>query len=488
MVTLVADAAVAGVGAAPGRPLRVVDPACGDGRFLVAVVRRLRAAGVAVVAVGVDIDADAVDATARSLDEAGVDAGTGGTHHLICADALELDWSSLGSFDIVIGNPPFLSQMATSTSRGGASDRGGGPYADAAAEFVALAGEIVDPNGGRVAMVLPQSLLSARDAGPIRATFDERASLVWSWWTGERVFDANVYTCALMFEFGTPSPNPDAWSRVITDRQGVPDVPVTLAVDGVLGDRCRLNANFRDEYYGMVPAVGDHAGGPLLITSGLIDPGHCWWGERPITFAKQRFERPRLDLACLDAKMARWAADRLVPKVLIANQTKIIEAIVDADGSMLPGVPVVAAYPHAAVGPVAGAVVGSVDRAAVGGGGGGGGGVVADDVETLAWQIAAVLTSPVASAWAWHRNAGTGLSADAIRIGPVMLAALPWPAGDLALAVEALRRRDVRACAAAVHAAYGIADSTALDAWWTAALRRIEARRPTDVTAAPTGR
>ena len=114
--------------------------------------------------------------------------------------------------------------------------------------------------------------------------------------------------------------------------------------------------------------------------------------------------------------------------------------------------------------------------------------MVADDVETLAWQIAAVLTTAVASAWAWHRNAGTGLSADAIRIGPVMLAALPWPAGNLELAVEALQQRDVRACAVAVHAAYGIADATALDAWWTAALRRIEARRPTDVTAAPTGR
>jgi len=216
-----------------------------------------------------------------------------------------------------------------------------------------------------------------------------------------------------------------------------------------------MNANFRDEYYGMVPAVGDHPSGPKLITSGLIDPGRCWWGDRPITFAKRPFHRPRIDVGLLDARMFRWANDRLVPKVLIANQTKILEAVADADGSMLPGVPVVAAYPNAP-----------------------------DELASLelAWKIAAVLTSPLASAWAWHRSAGTGLSADAIRVGPVVLAELPWPAGDLDDAVAALQSSDVRCCAAEVHAAFAVGDDDALNSWWEAALIRIEARQPTNVT------
>ena len=107
---------------------------------------------------------------------------------------------------MVIGNPPFLSQMASATTRGGTSSRSGGPYADAAVEFLALAGEVVDPHGGRVALVLPQSILAARDAHRVRTSFDARAEMFWSWWTGERAFDAQVHTCALAFEFGAPTP------------------------------------------------------------------------------------------------------------------------------------------------------------------------------------------------------------------------------------------------------------------------------------------
>ncbi len=421
-----------------------------------AVAERLAATDASVEAVGVDIDADAVEATRLALGAAGI------THRVVRADALELDWSDLGVFDLVIGNPPFLSQMAAATTRGGSSSRGGGPYADAAVEFLALAAEVVDPVAGRVAYVLPQSLLSARDAGSTRARFDRQASLTWSWWTGERVFDAQVLTCALLFEFGTPSPTPGEWSRVITDRRGVPDVPAGLTVDGTLGDRCRLNANFRDEYYGMIPAVGDHDSGPQLITSGLIDPGRNWWGSRPIRFAKQSFEHPRLDLTKLDDKMTRWAEQRLVPKVLIANQTKILEAVADPNGTTLPGVPVVAAYPIDAPG--------------------------CSGSDTMARQIAAVLTSAVASAWAWHRSAGTGLSSDAIRVGPVVLAELPWPSGSLDAAVEALESGDVRRCAALVDAAYGVTERTDLAAWWESALVRIEQRQPTNVTATTPGR
>ena len=466
LVDLVADAAVSSwsIGTARstqstqstqstrahGTVVRIVDPACGDGRFLVAAASRLAATGRPVEVVGVDIDSDAAEAARRALTAAGVG------HRILHGDALTIDWSALGAFDLVIGNPPFLSQMATSTTRGGASSRGGGPYADAAVEFLALAAEVVDPDGGRVAFVLPQSLLSARDAGAIRASYDERASLAWSWWTGERIFDAQVLTCALLFEFGTPSATPGRWGRVVTDREGVPEVPSDLGGADTLGDRCRLNANFRDEYYGMVPAVGNHDRGPKLITSGLIDPGRNWWGERPIRFAKQQFDRPRIDVSKLDDKMRGWAAQRLVPKVLIANQTKILEAVADTRGEMLPGVPVVAAYPKSMPG-----------RAS----------------SDAACEIAAVLTSPIASAWAWHRSAGTGLSSDAIRVGPVVLGDLPWPAGPLDRAVAALRSGDVRSCGALVDAAYGVTDRAALATWWETRLDRIEQRQPTNVTA-----
>ena len=429
------------------------------------MAQRVTAAGGECELVGVDVDPAAVRA-AR-------DAVTGA--EIVHADALTHDFAGR-RFDVVIGNPPFLSQMASATTRGGTSSRSGGPYADAAVEFLALAGEVVDPHGGRVALVLPQSILAARDAHRVRTSFDARSQMFWSWWTGERAFDAQVHTCALAFEFGARTPPalsdsraarpPGNWTGVVTSRHEIPPLPA-LETSGCLADRATLNANFRDEYYGMVPAVADHPAGPPLITSGLIDPGRSRWGERPVTFAKRRLQSPRIDLAALDPKMQRWAAKRLVPKVLVANQTAIIEAVCDDRGEFLPAVPVVAIYPGRGgtlfdTGPID---AGSAD---------------ADSVDSgLVWQIAAVLTSPVASAWAWHRQAGTGLSAGTIRLGPVLLGELPWPAGSLDEAVRALRADDVPGCGTAVLDAYALesaADRDALLTWWLTAVERIDHR------------
>lgn len=433
------------------RPITVVDPACGDARFLRAVREAVEGRGGTVRLVGVDIESAAIGAIDPAL---GIE--------VIHGDALAGRWIEsvrpAGGFDLVIGNPPYLSQMAASTSRGGSSDRGGGPYMDAAAEFLALGADLVDSNGGRLSFVLPQSILSARDAGDVRRRIDERSTLFWSMWTGERDFDAQVVTCAVAFQFGPSGRDGSAgtdgnWSHVVTDRVGVPPLPAVFEVgraeSGRLGDRVRLNANFRDEYYGMIPAVGDHRSGPPLVTSGLIDPGRSLWGNRPVRFAKQRFEAPRIDVTALDEKMTRWAQQRLVSKVLIANQTPILEAVCDPGGDWLPGVPVVAAYP--------------LDPARA---------------MEVAWEVAAVLTSPAASVWAWHQSGGTGLGPTAIRVGPTMLAELPWPSGSIVRAVDSLRAGDVRTCGALVDDAYGLrADEHRVAmAWWCTALDRIEKR------------
>jgi hypothetical protein len=431
------------------RPIQVIDPACGDGRFLAAVRKAVERRAGSVRLVGVDVDGS----TIAAIDPAtGIDA--------MCADALRGGWLDSvrpdRGFDLVIGNPPYLSQMAAATSRGGSSGRGGGPYMDAAAEFLALGAELVDPNGGRLSFVLPQSILSARDAGDVRRRIDERSTMFWSTWTGERDFDAQVVTCAVAFEFEKSAVGRRGdgnWSHVVTERSGVPALASVFERGtprfGRLGDRVRLNANFRDEYYGMVPAVGDHPSGPRLITSGLIDPGRSLWGERSVRFAKRRFAAPRIDLAELDEKMTRWAEQRLVPKVLIANQTPILEAICDPGGDWLPGVPVVAAYPLGPQRPV-----------------------------EVAWEVAAVLTSPAASVWAWHQRGGTGLGPTAIRVGPTMLAGLVWPEGPLDKAVDALRAGEIVHCGELVDAAYGLSPNEQEPAmtWWRAALDRIERR------------
>jgi SAM-dependent methyltransferase len=412
--------------------VRVLDPACGDGRFLEAAAARVAALGGTTSLTGIDVDPEALVAARARL---------GGSAELLHADARHRPFG--GSFDVVVGNPPFLSQLASATTRGRASSFGGGAYADVAAEFLALAVRAARPDGGRVGLVLPQSILASRDAGPLRDVVDGLATRCWSWWSPRRHFDAQVHVCALGFarHAGTrrvSGVDREDWTAVVLDALGVPRVPA-LATAGTVGDRCTANANFRDEYYGLVPAVDDDADGPPLVTSGLIDPGRCAWGRRPVRFARRMFSAPRVDLGRLDTNMQAWARRKLVPKVLVANQTRVIEAVADADGAWLPGVPVTTLTPTG---------------------------------RATTWEIAAVLTSAVASAAAWQRAAGTGLSARVVRVGPALLAGVPWPAGSLDHAVAALRAGDVVGCGLAVDAAFGdqSAHADRLQTWWRAAL------------------
>jgi hypothetical protein len=429
-----------GVGWPRSRPVRLLDPACGDGRFLDAVRVRLHLDGYVVRAVGCDVDADALAAIRHPA------------VRTIHADALTHDWGD-EHFDIVVGNPPFLSQMSGATTRGGSSTHGGGPYANAAAEFLSLAIRLADPAGSVVGLVLPQSILAARDAGPVRDQVDRLAAHTWSWWQADqrRLFDAAVNVCALGLRRPAPAnPRGDGafrWTRVVTTALGVPDVDASMIdTDGVLGDRAELNANFRDEYYALVPAVSDDADGPVFVTAGLIDPGRSMWGERPVKFAKQTFRRPRVDLSKLDGRFPDWARRKLVPKVLVANQTSLVEAVADLEGDWLPGVPVTTITPRSGLD---------------------------DPIRTLR-EIEALLTSPVASAWCWHVGGGTGLSSTAVRLSPAILARVPWPAGDLGPAVAALAEGDVDGCGVAVDTAFGLTGPPAeeLLSWWRAGLPR----------------
>ncbi|MEY2416812.1 MAG: hypothetical protein QOH53_2146, partial [Ilumatobacteraceae bacterium] len=289
-----------------------------------------------------------------------------------------------------------------STSRGGRSKYGGGPYADSAAEFLSLAVRLARP-GGRVGLVLPLSMLSTRDVTAIRDDVSRRAALQWMWWSPTLMFDAGVRVWAGVWEVGGKQgavrraygphfearqriPMPAQWAGLIADTVEAPH-------DGpVLGDIAAFTADFRDQYYGLVGAVSDGVEGPPLITSGLIEPNECWWGRRSVRFAKQTFTAPRVDVQSLSPALQRWAAQRLVPKILIANQTRRIEAIIDRDGSWLPSVPVITC---------------TTDRL--------------DDV-------ASVLHTDAATEWVRYHAAGSGLSATSVRLTARLLASIPLPA------------------------------------------------------------
>ena len=414
------------------------DPACGAGIFLVRATRRLRRRGLStaealVRVVGVDRDPVALEIARVCLWLEAVEAGRPVALPelaLHCCDALlESSWEQsapAGGFHVVVGNPPFLNQLARLTAhRPGVAarldERSRGvlrPYTDVSAVFLQRSVEWVRP-GGRVGLVQPQSVLAARDAAGVRTHVTAACALDAIWASEVPVFGAHVLTCATVLrrdarqkavrrfhgpEFAELAPKADpvltdAWSHLLAAGLGIPEVELPRE-SGVLADIADCTADFRDQYYGLAPYVHENGAAPgedvaPLVTSGLIDPAESLWGRRSTRFLKRSWDAPVIDLDALraDAKLHRWATRRLVPKVLVGTQGKVIEAVVDEEGRWLPSVPTVTVVP----------------------------------VPALLWHVLAVLLAPPVAAHAAAAFAGTALSMQAIKLSAKQVSRLPLP-------------------------------------------------------------
>jgi hypothetical protein len=509
---------------------RVCDPAVGGGAFLLGAGRALEGLGldrrtiVEAHLFGIDIDPVAAAVCEAALHLWAAETGDVPSHaNVLVGDALsadhqDLDEGGLGcGFDLVIGNPPFQNQLGRTTARSGravadARRRLGDVahrYADTATLFLVEALSLTAP-GGCASLVMPQSFLSAGDAGRARRRLLEEAELAAVWLCDESLFDATVRVCApillrrsansssararrrrAVIRFAGPSMAPTVpatrpappmgtggWSTVVADLFGVP--PVDLDESDVIGSGCRTTAGFRDQYYGISGSVreaGDlseristdpRALPPVarLVTSGLIEPGRCAWGSRTTRFARQRWLAPVVDVESLADDLRRWASGVLRPKVVVATQTKVLEPAVDVDGTWWPSVPVIA--------------------------------VVPDDPSRL-WHIAAALLAPPLSAWAMSRHAGTALASSAIKLSASQVAELPAPVDrdrwDLgaSIAHSAARATDERAWRAALDQlaivmtkAYGIDEAHPAVAWWRGRVPRWKSTATRSETSADT--
>lgn len=490
--------------------IRVLDPACGDGNFLVAVAERLmqslaksgvpseKAGRMAIgCVVGVDLDERAVQACRRRLAEVtGVATNEVTTTQIWAADSLLMShetpltlfaepdaptWNKIraeagaeGGFDLVIGNPPFLSQLHSETvfeQQYAAKLKGrfgtlAGGYTEPAALFLVVGLQLLKP-AGRLCLIEPISILASRSCRGVRSLLEASASLERAWFAQGLVFaDAAVDVWAPIFVEGSAShqatlhvgptmedagsvalspSDGDTWSPLLAAARGVPRPQISTV--GELGDVATATADFRDQYYGLVGAVvehSDHDQLPKLITAGLIDPASLLWGQRQTRFNKEKFNAPCVVLGLLGEEMQSWAKARLVPKVLVATQTRILEAIVDEDGELLPSVPVL-----------------TVESSTV-------------DL----WKIAALLSSPPISAIAAHRHLGSALSSNALKLSARDLLALPLPADDrhwtsaanifkqASQSEQNARRTLLRQSASEMCAAYGVENPGELLEWW----------------------
>ncbi|MCH2137177.1 MAG: N-6 DNA methylase [Phycisphaerales bacterium] len=371
--------------------MTVLDPTCGTGRLLLAAAQVASERGCNIRLVGIEL-ADALACVARAaLPQADI----------ITGDATDLMRSMHP--DVVLLNPPYRGRMrqpiegdlerlqSLESSLGSRL----GPYTDPATGFVLLS-EAVLKEGGQLGAIVPVSIVSARDAAAARAHL-ARHCITRSIVSAPAPFEAQVNTVSIVLK---KRPEPiDAqcnWSSKLATAACVPSV--SLPGDALIGDIADVTADFRDEYYALKGHIVECADCPdahPVLTSGLIDPGVSLHGTHPARVHGERWSAPGVIATRkedTDAKLGAVIKQRLVPKVLVATQTPVIEAVVDAQGEFLPLTPVIRIVPR--------------------------------DPADL-WRIGASLLAPQASALALHRHFGAGRSPAALRLRAVDIAALP---------------------------------------------------------------
>tara|TARA_R110000737_G_scaffold2923_8_gene9068 strand:+ start:400385 stop:402541 length:2157 start_codon:yes stop_codon:yes gene_type:complete len=441
--------------------LRVCDPACGCGYFLIESAKRIadrvtelgggdrRGEVVRSSVFGGDVNPLTAEICRWMVWFAVGDRSVSIESlrsNIVHADALLERDRFAGGFDVVVGNPPFLNQLGSGTAR--SRDRvkllreqglvGAATYTDEASAFFVL-GLQMARDGGRVCMVQPQSVVATRGGAHARERAAEMGWLESLWVSNEHVFgDASVYTCApcvvvggagdrieryssgvfvaypAMSLDGVGLASLDTWSSIAAVTMGVPEILVRSS--GVVGDVATATADFRDEYYGLEGNIvedGDDDGGIALLTTGLVDLGRCMWGTKATRILKRRWESPRVNRRLMedDARLARWVGARGVEKVLVATQTKVVEALVDSDGA--------GGGKYAAVTPMISVMVTRPDCAEDGESG------HPDGVDV--WKLGAAIGSPVCSVHAMRHFGGAAMHADALKMSAKQVLKLPLP-------------------------------------------------------------
>lgn len=412
-------------------------------------------------------------------------------------DALKRAADAKSGFDCVIGNPPFLNQLesGTSTAKGlsaiveARSDHAIRGYTDLSATFLLFSTQIVRERG-RVALVQPQSLLAVKDAEPVRAAVLQAGSLEALWVSNQHVFDgASVFTCAPTIKIGGErvsslarstgaafSPLPpmtldndalaraETWAHLAAAASGVPEI--LLRAEKTISTLADATADFRDQYYGLdgfllesesiAPVKrGDLRAFPPIVTTGLIDLAECRWGHASTRILKTKWQAPRIDRVRMesDGTLGPWIRARLIPKILLATQTRIIEVFVDADGRYVPSTPLITVAPK--------------------------------HPEHL-WRVAAAIASPVCSVLAMQKYAGAAMTADAIKLSAKQVLGMPVPSDVQAWSDGAAALADAHTCEGpAIRSlllnrfgvlmcrAYNIsrAESYTVMEWWSGRLR-----------------
>lgn len=250
LAEFVADKIVAAYckGSRPKTPLRVLDPAVGDGILLVCLLRRLAAAGIDRIEVtGYDTSEMAIRRTANLIRE----EFSSVRPILNAADFLDFSMSikrngpreSSQEFDLVIANPPYVRTQVLGAGRAQhiAEQFGLSGRIDLAYPFIKAMAGVLAPNG--IAGIITSNRFMTTKAGAsIREHLQTAVNVLHVWDMGDtKLFEAAVLPAVILFEGkgkgAAPSPK---FTSVYLSRNATPTAQAkthlqALGLGGVVG-------------------------------------------------------------------------------------------------------------------------------------------------------------------------------------------------------------------------------------------------------------
>jgi len=437
----------------------VLDPACGTGAFLVRLVARASRPLDALERLSAwDTDERAVHwarlltlmTLASRLKDGRHAALPDISGHIRVADTL-LDCAE-ETFGLVLGNPPYVDSetmtQADPSNRAEIAMRysvARGNW-DLFCVFIERAVQLCRP-GGRVALVVPNTLLSAGYARSVRKLLAAKTQVKMVWdCSRSGLFDASVYPVAFVATCGAV--------HGPTVVRAFPDGPVTTETWPTDGSAwaCGAGALVRDwsrfptlaqvadvrgaatvaEAYLLKPLLQemDHSEHLKFVNSGTIAQGQLLWGNRRCRYLGRSLLRPVVSPDALRTLFPRRWEQARQPKIMVSGMSRALTCALDPDGAFLAGKST---------------------------------SVVTSTTVDLRVLLAVLHSRPV-QAWVQESLQGNRMRGGYVRMGPPQLRAVPValpPGNGLATLTDLLHNGKAAQAQALIEEAYGWQDQPA---------------------------